>query len=131
MKNRHGCQSLLNAIRAEAEIYGLDQKYYVKTDRTIRNWLRGIHTPACFSESVLLDLASITDFAKKYIAAAVAAGSSELAANAKKEVAFNDHLHGMNLYTAEDAELMMDALKEATERLPSESGVTTKRRPKR
>jgi len=123
--------ALLNAIRAEAEICGLDQKYYVKTDRSIRYWLRGIHTPAGFSESVLSDLASITDFAKKYIAAAVAGGSSELAANAKKEVAFNEQLHGVQLETVEDAELMMDALKEAAERLPSESGVTTKRRPKR
>lgn len=123
--------ALLNAIKAEAESYGLDRKHYVTTDRSIRNWLKGNHTPAGFSESVLSDLDSITAFAQKYIAAAVAGGSSELAANAKKEMAFNEHLHGVKLETAEDAELMMSALKEAAEHLPSENGLTTKRRLKR
>lgn len=37
--------------------------------------------------------------------------------NAKKEVAFNDHLHGMKLETAEDAESMMDALKDTSKQL--------------
>lgn len=123
--------ALLNAIKDEADIHGLDKKYYVRTDRTIRNWLNGTHTPAGFSEAILSDLDSISDFAKKYIETAVAAGSSELAANAKKEVAFNDNLHGVKLETVEDAELMMEALKEATEHLPGGSGVATKRRIKR
>jgi hypothetical protein len=42
------------------------------------------HTPAGFTESLSSDLASITDFAKKYIAAVMADGSSELTATPKK-----------------------------------------------
>lgn len=124
--------TLLNVIKAEADTYGLDKKYYVTTDRSIRNWLNGTSTPPPgFSAETLSSLEAIAEFAQKYIEAAVAAGSSELAANAKKEVAFNQQLHGIKLETADDAELMMDALKDASKRLSggSTSAVKRKRRP--
>lgn len=123
--------TLLNVIKAEAETYGLDKKYYVTTDRTIRNWLKGASTPPPgFSAEVLLSLEAIAEFAQKYIEAAVAAGSSELAANAKKEVAFNDHLYGIKLETAEDADLMMEALKDASKHLSDRNKPQVKRKRK-
>jgi len=123
--------ALLNVIKAEADTYGLEKKYYVTTDRTIRNWLKGTSTPPPgFSAEVLLSLEAIAEFAQKYIEAAVAAGSSELAANAKKEVAFNDQLHGIKLETAEDAELMMDALKDASKHLSGGNKSKVKRKHK-
>ena|GEM_PF-5595477 len=123
---------LLNVIKAEADMYGLGKKNYVTSDRAIRNWLKGTtRRPLGFSAEVLFSQESIAEFAQKYIASVVAAGSSELAANAKKEVAFNPQLHGIKLETLEDAELMMEALKDVAERLPGESGLATKRRIKR
>jgi hypothetical protein len=70
-------------------------------------------------------------FAKKYIEAAVAAGSSELAANAKKEVAYNDQFHGTTLATAEDFDLMEEALKNAKNHFLGENKPEVKRRRKR
>jgi hypothetical protein len=124
--------TMLNVIKAEADTYGLDKKYYVTTDRTIRNWLKGTSTPPSgFSAEVLSSLEAIAEFAQKYIEAVVAAGSSELAANAQKEVSFNEQLHGIKLETADDAELMMDALKDASKHLAggSKPVVKRKRRP--
>jgi hypothetical protein len=131
-QRRLSISTLLNVIKAEADTYGLDKKYYVTTDRTIRNWLKGTSTPPCgFSSEVLSSLEAIAEFAQKYIEAVVAAGSSELAANAKKEVSFNEQLHGIKLETSEDAELMMDALKDASKHLSggSKPVVKRKRRP--
>jgi len=124
--------TLLKAIRAEANAHGLGEQYYVTSDRAIRNWLSGASTPPSgFSVEVLYSLESILEFARKYIEASIANGSSELAANAKKEVAFNPQLHGMKLETAEDAAIMMEALKDVAERLPSGSKPEVKRKPKR
>jgi hypothetical protein len=121
--------ALLNVIKAEADTYGLDKKYYVSTDRTIRNWLKGTSTPPPgFSVEVLSNLESIAEFAHKYIEAVVAAGSSELAANAKKEVAFNSQLHGLKLETSDDAELMMEALKDASKHLSAGNRPEAKRK---
>ena len=131
-RRRLPISTLLNVIKAEADTYGLDKKYYVTTDRTIRNWLNGTSTPPPgFSEEVLSSLEAIAEFAQKYIEVAVAAGSSELAANAKKEVSFNEQLHGIRLETAEDAELMMDALQDASKHFSggSKPVVKRKRRP--
>ena len=127
-KQRHmTIRVLLKDIKAEADKHGLDKKHYVSTDRTIRNWLSGATTPPSgFSEEVLKNLGSISDFAKKYIEEVVAAGSSELAANAKREVAFNDHLHSVELNSAEDAEFMRDALNDLIDRF--QSGNKTKKK---
>lgn len=131
-QRRMPIQVLLNAIKTEADKHGLDKKYYVKTDRTIRNWLSETSSaPPGFSESVLSSLESISDFAQKYIEICVAAGSSELAANAKKEVAFNDQLHGLKLETAEDFDLMEDALKDAKNQMLGLNKPEVKRRQKR
>lgn len=131
-QRRMPIRALLSAIKAEADKHGLDKKFYVTTDRTIRNWLsEASSAPPGFSEAVLSSLESISDFAQKYIEICVAAGSSELAANAKKEVAFNDQLHGLKLETVEDFDLMEDALKDAKNHVLGVNKSGLKRRPKR
>ena len=96
------------------------KKFYVKTERTIRNWLNGTTTPPPgFSAEVLFSLESMAEFAKKYIESVVAKGSSELPANVKKTVAFNEHtLHHLpNVKTAEDAALVSEAYDELKKKL--------------
>ncbi len=68
--------------------------------------------------AVLESEENIQNFAVGYIKNIMAAGSSELAANAKKEVRFTEALHGLVLETAEDALLMAEACQDLTERLP-------------
>jgi hypothetical protein len=124
---------LLKAIQAEAEAYGLGKKYYATTDRTIRNWLNGpTAPPPDFSPEVLSSLESIAEFAKKYIEAIVAKGSSELPANAKKTVAFNEHTrrHLPNVETAEDAALVSEAYNDLNKALlAKEKGLQSGKKP--
>ncbi len=51
-------------------------------------------------------------FAQLYVERELAKGSSELAANAKKEVALNPSYHAANKYTPEDAMLISEAYKD-------------------
>jgi hypothetical protein len=122
---------LLKAIKSEAAIHGLDSKYYVTTGRTIRNWLKKPSSaPAGFSRDLLLS-AEYSTFAKKYIEAEVAKGSSELAANAKREVAFNSQYHGFVPDTAEDAFMLAEAFSDYALTLPGGKEVETMRKAKR
>ena len=125
---RGAIPALLRAIKDEADKHGLPAKYYVKSDRAIRYWLEGKATPDGFSMAVLVNNETRIDFARKYIEAEVAKGSSELAANAKKDVTLNHNLHGINLETPEDAMLMSSAYKELAKSFPGGSKAGKKRR---
>ena len=118
---RGAIPALLRAINDEADKHGLSTQYYVKSDRAIRYWLDGKATPDGFSADVLMSQETRIDFARKYIEAAVAKGSSELDANAKKNVALNPDFHAVNLKTPEDALLMSEAYKELAKTLPGGS----------
>jgi hypothetical protein len=129
---RGAIPSLLKAIETEATQHGLNSKHYVTTPRTIRNWLKKPSSaPAGFSRDILLSAEDMAIFAKKYIAAEVARGSSELAANAKREVAFNSQYHGVVPDTAEDAFMLAEAYSDYALTLPRGKETETRRKAKR
>ncbi len=109
---RGAVPDLLKAIRDEAEKHSLPEKYFVTSDRTIRNWLNDRGAPDGFSVEVLATQEAIVGFAQLYVERELAKGSSELAANAKKEVALNPSYHAANKYTPEDAMLISEAYKD-------------------
>lgn len=123
---------LLAAIRAEAERQGLERRHYVASDRTIRNWLSGATAaPPGFSAAVLETQEALGNFAAAYISARLATGSSELAANAKKEVRFVDGFHGLRVETPEDALLAAEAFRDLAERFPGGKTPAKTRKAKR
>ena len=123
---------ILEIIASEAAKHSLPNKYYVRSDRTIRNWLDGTYKPPDgFSEAVMESQDVAQAFAEKYIKGIVAAGSSELAANAKREVPFHDQLHGPEINTAEDAMMLSESYKDLAMNLPGGSEAAVKRKPMR
>ena len=103
---------LVRAIKDEAICQGLDESYAV-TVRTIWNWRNNVTAPPTdFSEEVMKSKDAATAFAKKYIEYKVAEGSSELAANAKKEVSYNPQFHGVEVETPEDALILADSFRD-------------------
>lgn len=125
---RGAIPALLRAINDEADKHGLPAQYYVKSDRAIRYWLDGKAAPDGFSADVLMSQDARIDFARKYIEAAVAKGSSELDANAKKNVALNIDFHAASLKTPEDALLMSEAYKDLAKTLPGGNATRKQRR---
>jgi len=103
---------LLKAIKDEADNRGLS-KGYVTSDRTVRNWLNGSSPPKCsFTAEVLRNQETINEFAKTYIADVIGSGSSELAANAKKEITLNEGFHQLKAETPEDVVLLKESIDE-------------------
>ncbi|UQZ90574.1 hypothetical protein C4J81_15715 [Deltaproteobacteria bacterium Smac51] len=103
---------LVRAIKDEAIHQGLDESYAV-TVRTIWNWRKNVTAPPTgFSEEVMKSEETASAFAKKYIEHKVAEGSSELASNAKKEVSYNPHFHGVEVETPEDALILADSFRD-------------------
>ena len=103
---------LIRAIKKEAARQGLDESYGI-TVRTLWNWRNnGSTPPTFFSEEVMQSEVAALEFARKFIEQKVNEGSSELAANAKKEVAYNPQTHGVTVDTPEDALLVAESYKD-------------------
>lgn len=100
---------LLEAIKAEADKRKL-LSGYIKTDRAVRTWLNGSSPSKCgFTAETLRSQKAIDEFAKIYIASIISSGSSELAANAKKNVTLNEGLSQLKVETPEDVLLLKEA----------------------
>lgn len=100
------------AIKDEAVRQGLDESYGI-TPRTLWNWRhKATAPPMGFSEEVMQSEEAALEFARKYIERKVSEGSSELAANAKKEVGYNPQRHGLTIDNPEDALLVSESFKD-------------------
>lgn len=122
---------MVRAIKDEAVRQGLDESYGI-TPRTLWNWRHKATTPPPgFSEEVMQSEEAALEFAKKYIEQKVSGGSSELAANAKKEIGYNPQLHGITIDNPEDALLVAESFKDLALSMDGGKEAEKKRKAKR
>ena len=122
---------LIRAIKKEAVRQGLDESYGI-TVRTLWNWRnKGSTPPIYFSEEVMQSEAAALEFARKFIEEKVSEGSSELAVNAKKEVAYNSQTHGVTIDTPEDTLLVAESFKDLALSMKGGKEAEKKRKAKR